>query len=105
MRGKKLLKNITFTLLYQIIAIASGFIIPKAIISHYGSSVNGLISSIAQFLAYIYIVEGGVSAIIKYLLYKPIAENNKNEKICYGYMEHKPKDYWISVNGEKISLD
>ena len=33
------------------------------------------------------------------------AENNKNEKICYGYMEHKPKDYWISVNGEKISLD
>ena len=79
MRGKKLLKNITFTLLYQIIAIASGFIIPKAIISHYGSSVNGLISSIAQFLAYIYIVEGGVSAIIKYLLYKPIAENNKNE--------------------------
>ena len=19
------------------------------------------------------------------------AENNKNEKICYGYMEHKPK--------------
>lgn len=33
------------------------------------------------------------------------AENNKNEKICYGYMEHKPKDYWIYVNGEKISLD
>ena len=33
------------------------------------------------------------------------AENNKNEKICYGYMEHKPKDYWISVNGEKISLN
>ena len=32
-------------------------------------------------------------------------ENNKNEKICYGYMKHKPKDYWISVNGEKISLD
>ncbi len=79
MRGKKLLKNISFTLIYQIIAIISGFIVPKAIISHYGSSVNGLISSIAQFLAYIYIVEGGVSAIIKYLLYKPIAENNKNE--------------------------
>ena len=33
------------------------------------------------------------------------AENNKNEKICYGCMEHKPKDYWISVNGEKLSLD
>lgn len=79
MRGKKLLKNISFTLLYQIIAIASGFIIPKAIIQNYGSNVNGLINSIAQFLAYIYLAEGGVSIVIKYLLYKPIANKDKNE--------------------------
>ena len=80
MRGKKLIKNITFTLIYQIIAIVVGFIIPKAIIHNYGSDVNGLINSIAQFLAYIYLAEGGVNAVIKYLLYKPIAEENK-EKI------------------------
>lgn len=79
MRGKKLLKNITITLLYQIIAIISGFIIPKAIIQNYGSNVNGLINSIVQFLAYIYLAEGGVSVVIKYLLYKPIANKDKSE--------------------------
>lgn len=79
MRGKKLLKNITFTLLSQIIAIASGFIIPKAIIQHYGSNINGLVSSITQFLAYIYLAEGGVNVVIKYLLYKPIAKKDKSE--------------------------
>mgnify|MGYP004586472735 CR=1 FL=1 len=79
MRGKKLLKNILLALVYQTIAISSGFIIPKAIIKTYGSSINGLVSSITQFLAYIYLAEGGVSVVIKYLLYKPIAENNKNE--------------------------
>ena len=79
MRRKNLIKNILFTLFYQIIAIISGFIIPKAIIQSYGSSVNGLVSSIGQFLAYIYIAEGGVGVIIKFLLYKPIAENDKNK--------------------------
>ena len=54
MRGKKLIKNIAFTLIYQTIAIVVGFIIPKAIIHNYGSDVNGLINSIAQFLAYIF---------------------------------------------------
>lgn len=54
MRGKKLIKNIAFTLIYQIIAIVVGVIIPKAIIHNYGSDVNGLINSIAQFLAYIF---------------------------------------------------
>ena len=79
MRENKLLKNISFTFLYQIIAIVSGFIIPKAIMQNYGSNVNGLVSSITQFLAYIYLAEGGISVVIKYLLYKPIAKRDKNE--------------------------
>lgn len=79
MKEKKLIKNIISMLIYQIIAIISGFIIPKAIIQNYGSSVNGLITSISQFIAYIYIVESGVGTLIRFLLYKPIARNNKEE--------------------------
>lgn len=79
MRRKRLIKNIVFTFGYQIIAIITGFILPKIIIQNYGSEVNGLINSIAQFLAYIYIAEGGVGVVVKYLLYKPIAKSDKNE--------------------------
>ena len=79
MKDKKLIKNIMITLLQQVIAIICGFIIPKEIIQTYGSNTNGLINSITQFLTYIVIVEAGVGAVVKSLLYKPIAEKNKSD--------------------------
>lgn len=80
MRMKKLFKNIILTLIYQIVGIICGFIVPKAIIQAYGSDMNGLINSISQFLMYIYLAEGGIGAVVKSLLYRPIAEKDK-EKI------------------------
>lgn len=79
MNNKKLIKNIIISLMQQVVIIICGFILPKEIIEAYGSSTNGLINSITQFLTYISIVEAGVGAVIKYLLYKPIAERNKND--------------------------
>ena len=79
MKNKKLIKNIIISLLQQVVTIICGFIVPKAIIEAYGSSTNGLINSITQFLTYIVIVEAGVGAVVKSLLYKPIAKKNKND--------------------------
>lgn len=79
MRSKKMLLNITTSLLLQIITIVCGFIVPKLIISNFGSSINGLIISITQFLAYITLLESGFGPVVKSLLYKPIANKNKNE--------------------------
>lgn len=79
MRGKKALKNVISTLIFQIISIIAGFIVPSLIIRTYGSSVNGLVASITQFLAYITLLESGISPVIKATLYKPIAKKNKQE--------------------------
>lgn len=79
MRGKKAVKNISFSIIQQLTAILCGFIVPKLIISNYGSSVNGLISSITQFLAYISFLEAGVGPVVKSILYKPIAKKNNEE--------------------------
>lgn len=78
MRSKKAIKNIIFSLTLQIITIICGFIVPKLIISSYGSDVNGLITSISQFLAYITLLEAGFGPVIRSTLYKPIANNNKS---------------------------
>lgn len=59
--------------------IISGFVIPKVILSYFGSDVNGLISSINQFLNYIQLLEGGLSGVIMAALYKPLAEGNINK--------------------------
>ena len=79
MRSKKAAKNIIVSLLQQIVTIVCGFIAPKLIIQSFGSSINGLVSSITQFLAYITLLESGIGPVIKSALYKPIAKKDKNQ--------------------------
>lgn len=81
MRSKKAVKNIIISILLQIITVICGFIVPKLIINSFGSNVNGLITSITQFLAYITLLESGIGPVIKAALYKPIAQKN-NKQIC-----------------------
>ncbi|MEQ8192036.1 MAG: polysaccharide biosynthesis C-terminal domain-containing protein [Candidatus Eremiobacterota bacterium] len=73
MRSKKALANISASLLLQITTIICGFIVPRLIIGTYGSSVNGLISAIIQFLGYIALLEAGVGGVVRAALYKPLA--------------------------------
>ena len=80
---KKLKSNITLlnvisSILLQFITILSGFIIPRIILKTFGSEVNGLISSLNQFLNYINILEGGLGGVVLANLYKPLF--NKDDK-------------------------
>ena len=73
---KKLSYNILFSLLLQIVAVINSFITSKITINYFGSEINGLVSSINQFLNYISLLEGGVGTVIMAQLYKPIYEND-----------------------------
>lgn len=70
--------NVVSSILLQFITILSGFIIPRIILKTFGSEVNGLISSLNQFLNYINILEGGLGGVVLANLYKPLY--NKDEK-------------------------
>ena len=78
-RTKKLKLNVIFTVLNQLIVFLSGFILPKLIIDNYGSEINGLVSSITQFLSVIMFCEMGVGAVVQSALYKPISKNDTTE--------------------------
>ena len=78
-RGKKLLLNTSTSVIYQVVSVVCGLIVPKIFIEYYGSSVNGLVSSIAQFLNFITLLELGVGAVVQSALYKPLADKNKTE--------------------------
>lgn len=79
MRSKRVIYNILSNLLLQLIVLVYGFVVPKLIISHFGSDINGLVSSITQFLAYISLLEAGIGPVVKAALYKPIASNEKKQ--------------------------
>lgn len=83
MRSKKALINIISSIILQIVTIVSAFIIPKLIITTYGSNINGLVTSITQFLNFIILLEAGFGPVIKSILFKPIADKDKStiEKI------------------------
>lgn len=80
MKNKKTLINTILSITLQFVTIISGFIIPRLLLKTFGSEVNGLISSLNQFLNYITLFEGGLGAVILASLYKPLSEKNK-EKI------------------------
>lgn len=80
MRGKNALFNIISSLSLNIVVFIFGLIVPKIIINNYGSNINGVVTSITQFLAYITLLESGIGPVVKATLYKPIAKNEK-EKI------------------------
>lgn len=67
----------TFTSAFaQVVAMATGFIVPRIMVYSYGSEMNGLISSLTQFVSYLTFVEAGLSGAAVYSLYKPLADNN-----------------------------
>lgn len=78
-RKKKLLINSTIGLLSQIITVSCGFIIPRFMITYYGSATNGLVSSVTHFLGFISFLEMGVGSVVRANLYKPLAERNEEQ--------------------------
>ena len=80
MKNKVTLVNMISSLALQICTIISGFIIPKIILSYFGSDTNGLISSLNQFLSYISLLVGGVTGVVAANLYKPLV-NGDNQKL------------------------
>ena len=77
-RTKKFIINSISTAMLQIVTMLVGFILPKVMLKYYGSEINGLVSSITQFMAYFSLVEAGLSGAAVFALYKPLAQNDNN---------------------------
>lgn len=77
-RSKKFMYNSITTALLQVVTMIAGFITPRYMLLAYGSEINGLVSSILQFITYFNLVEAGLSSAAIYSLYRPLAEKDYN---------------------------
>lgn len=75
-RAERTKVNIAVSVLYQIVAAAAGFVLPRFILEYYGSETNGMMQSIGQFLAYTSILECGIGGMVAASFYKPLAEGD-----------------------------
>ncbi len=76
MRTRTFFWNTITSVLLQIIMFASGLIVPRVMLIAYGSEINGLVSSITQFINYFNLLEAGLSGATVYALYKPLADHD-----------------------------
>ncbi len=76
MRTRKAFKNMVASMVYQVVAIACGLITPRLILSHFGSTYNGVVSSATQFLSMIHILTLGITGATRVALYKTLGGND-----------------------------
>lgn len=79
-RTEKFFWNSFSSAVLQIVTMITGMITPRVMLTVYGSDINGLITSIGQFISYFSLVEAGLAAATIYALYAPLA-NDDHDKI------------------------
>lgn len=93
MRTENSIKNITISILTQIIIVLLGFISRKIFLNSFGAEylgVNGLLTNVISMLS---LVEGGVGTSIIYNLYKPLAD--EDEKTIISLVQLYKKIYLV----------
>lgn len=78
-RKQKTMLSSLMSFCNQFVTIVCGFILPRFFLKYYGSDVNGLVSSITQFLGFISLAELGVGAVVRSALYKPLANKDVDQ--------------------------
>ena len=78
-RKKNAFLNTSSTIILQAVTGICGLILPRLLISVFGSEVNGLCASITQFLGYISLLQAGVEGVFRASLYRPLSENDVNK--------------------------
>ena len=79
MRAKALKLNTLTTLLGEVVALISGLILPRLILVNFGSSTNGLVSSVSQFLSFSTVLRAGVGGVTRAALFKPLADKDTDQ--------------------------
>lgn len=100
-RNKALALNSMASLLQQIVALICGLIVPRLILSTFGSAANGTVASISQFISITSLIQGGVTGATRVAFYGPIATGDmKKASVVYKtsqsfYTEICIGAYWL----------
>lgn len=76
-RAKNISLNIITSIIYQVAAFIAGILIPRMLIYTYGSTYNGVISSITQILSMVSLLTLGIAGATRAALYSALAKNDE----------------------------
>lgn len=73
---KNMLKNMSASIVFKVVTIITNLIVQQRILVHFGSDINGVSSSIMQFINYLVLLEAGIGAASIQALYLPLASKD-----------------------------
>lgn len=76
-RGTKVKKNVFWAICSQFLVFAVGLIVPRFILTSYGSEVNGLLTTVTQIFTYVGLLEAGIGNASLNALYRPLADSDQ----------------------------
>lgn len=79
MRSRKAIVNTIAGLLYELVGVVCGFVVPRLVLSAFGSEYNGITSSITQFLGYVSLMKAGIGGVTKAALYRTLANGDTEQ--------------------------
>ena len=90
-------KNLVFSVFSKILVFAIGLLIPRLVIASYGSEINGVLSSSANVLSYLALIEAGISAAAVQGLYGPIGKKDRQStsRIAVATRKTYRKYFWF----------
>ena len=78
-RTKKSLLNSSVSLTFQVLNILIQFVSRKVFLDYLGTEILGLNTTVQNLLQFLNLAELGIGTAIAFTLFKPLAENNKQE--------------------------
>ena len=81
MRKRETIINLFVSVLSNVIILIMGLVIPRILLTHYGSDTNGLMSTITQIFTYVALLEAGIGQATLNALYKPLKEQKEDDVI------------------------
>ena len=75
-RKQRVMLNTVASAVSEIVSMVCALILPRLILSAFGSAYNGIINSITQITSFITLLRAGVGGVTRAALYKPLAEND-----------------------------
>lgn len=78
-KSKRVFNNLIWGAASQLLTILLGIILPRLVLTSYGSEINGLINSVTQIYSYIALLEAGIGTATVQALYKTLGEENQAE--------------------------
>ena len=85
-------KNTIWSVIQHVVIILCGLILPREILIHFGSNLNGIVHSISQFLSYTVLLEMGIGAVIPASLYASLAARDNlkiSAVLASGYIVYR----------------